>query len=332
MSARHYCTYFDHRYLPRGLALYHSLRRHAPESMLWVLCLDEECERLLARAALPGLGMLPLRELEAWDPQLARAKASRSLVEYYFTCSPCLPRWVLAHASDAGSVTYLDSDLYFFSSPEPVFAEIGGAPVAITPHRFSPARAAKLERYGHYNVGWLSFDRSAQARDCLEWWRERCIEWCYDRLEDDRFADQKYLDRFPLLFPATHSIAHPGANLAPWNFDGYRIAGSPPTVDGMPLVFFHFQGLKQLSARSFDTRLDEYQARLSPEVRDGIYLPYLRELLEANAQARGLGAGGGRGEFLRHSRGGLGGMKDSLDRAARSLRAVALGNVVRVPR
>ena len=41
MANRVYCTYFDHNYLSRGLALYHSLQRHAPGARLWVLCLSE---------------------------------------------------------------------------------------------------------------------------------------------------------------------------------------------------------------------------------------------------------------------------------------------------
>ena len=53
MANRVYCTYFDHNYLSRGLALYHSLQRHAPGARLWVLCLSEACHRILivARSA-----------------------------------------------------------------------------------------------------------------------------------------------------------------------------------------------------------------------------------------------------------------------------------------
>ena len=37
MSDRVYCSYFDHNYLSRGVALYRSLQRHAPGARLWVL-------------------------------------------------------------------------------------------------------------------------------------------------------------------------------------------------------------------------------------------------------------------------------------------------------
>ena len=55
MAKRVYCTYFDHNYLARGLALYHSLQRHAPGARLWVLCLSEACYRTLTTLNLPAL-------------------------------------------------------------------------------------------------------------------------------------------------------------------------------------------------------------------------------------------------------------------------------------
>src|SRR5690349_18106461 len=84
MSHR-FCTYFDSRYLPKGLAMYHSLRKHLGEVELWVLCLDEKARDMLAKRRLPGIKLLTLPELEAADPELAARKSERRLVEYYFT-------------------------------------------------------------------------------------------------------------------------------------------------------------------------------------------------------------------------------------------------------
>jgi hypothetical protein len=285
MSARHFCTYFDHRYLAQGLALHASLQRNSPNSTLWVLCLSDECEIFLRGASLPGMRLLSLPVLEHDDPELASARFNRSLVEYYFTCSPCLPRYLLHMYPGIDAVTYLDADLYFFSSVEPVFVEIGETQIAITPHRYPARMEAGLLQYGRFNVGWLTFRRGEHALACLDWWRKSCIEWCYDRVEPGRFGDQKYLDRFGELFPSVHIISNIGVNLAPWNvLDAViRMRDSVVTIDGTPLVFFHFHGLKKISQDTYDTNLDDYGARLTPELRQLVYRPYINELRNGGA-------------------------------------------------
>lgn len=67
---RVFCTYFDHHYLPRGLALHQSLQAHCPAFELWVLCLSDQCHETLVRLALPGIKLLTLAELEAFEPRL----------------------------------------------------------------------------------------------------------------------------------------------------------------------------------------------------------------------------------------------------------------------
>jgi hypothetical protein len=289
---RHYCTYFDHRYLSRGLVLHDSLRRHGGAQLLWVLCLSEECERALRRLARPGLQIVTLAQLEDFDPALAACKATRSAVEYYFTCSPVLPRYVLAGAPEADAVTYVDADLCFFADPELLFAEVRDCSTAITPHRFTPAAQRSHGKYGAFNVGLVYFRRDEAGTACLQWWRDRCIEWCYDRLEGDRYADQKYLERFAALFPGVCSLQHPGANLAPWNIGGHRVGGdvAAPTVDGRPVLFFHFQGLRPIAPGRYDSNLGSYGARLDDAARDNLFVPYLRQLeaVEASLLRDGL--------------------------------------------
>ncbi|HEY1075962.1 MAG TPA: hypothetical protein VGE51_04680 [Fontimonas sp.] len=290
----HFCTYFDHRYLPRGLALYYSLKRHRPDVVLWVLCLSTQCANLLALLNLPDVRIIDLAALEHFDPELPTSKSSRTLIEYYFTCSPCLPRYVLTLEPGIDRILYVDSDFYFYSDPEPIIAEAGSASVAITPHRFT-ARSIKTHgKFGRYNVGLMMFRNDDRGLRCLDWWRAQCLEWCRDHVDPSsgRYADQGYLDHFHEIEPSTHAIAHRGVNLAPWNIADSRLTqvGDLPFVDGRALICFHFQGLKRLDDGRFNSNLTPYGARLDAVSRELIYKPYIRELsavLESLAE-RGL--------------------------------------------
>lgn len=283
MAHRTFCTYFDHRYISRGIALYHSLVRTCPDFTLWVLALTKEAQDILEKVDLKNMRVVSLDCLEQHDPDLRAARPTRSLIEYYFTCSPCLPRYLLDLHPDIDSVTYLDSDLFFFSSPDPIFKELESSSVGITPHRFTESSARSHGRFGRYNVGWLTFRRDEPGLACLNWWRLRCLEWCYDRPENDRYADQKYLEQFEGLFQGVHAIENAGSNVAPWNVGGHNFAhdSTSVTVDGSRLIFFHFQGLRSLTMTLFDSNLGSYGTRLSPVLRERIFLPYIRALQDA---------------------------------------------------
>ena len=274
-----YCTGFDSNYLFKGLALYHSLVRHAPGSTLWVLCLDRATERVLERLPYPGLRTLSLEALEAAEPRLRAARQDRSRVEYYFTCTPALIWHLLTREPGEGPITYLDADLYFFASPAPLLQESYSSSVTILGHRFPPV-LRHLEVYGIYNVSWLTFANDPSARECLAWWRNRCIEWCHDRLEDGKFADQKYLDDWPTRFRDVHVLANAGAGIAPWNVSAHPITVGEGGLraGGAPLVFYHFHAFKRLLPWLFDPGLARYGATMTHELERSLYLPYLAEL------------------------------------------------------
>lgn len=285
MSRHHYCCYFDHRYLARGLAMIRSLRRFEPDAVFWVLCLSELCESALQRLDEPNVRPIGLTDFEEGDPALIQAKSDRSLVEYYFTCTPSLVRYVMRRAEPGDVVTYVDGDLFFFASPAAMFEELGDGAVSIIPHRFPPPLRDR-ERFGLYNVGWLSFRNEERGASVVEWWRARCNEWCYDVLEGDRFADQKYLDRFAELFDGVIVLGHPGANLAPWNIGGHRLTeeAGHVRVDGHPLIFFHFHGVRTLGRSWFFAVHNEYKAPLTPLMRQHIYRPYVEQLVTIRAE------------------------------------------------
>lgn len=279
---RYFCTYIDHRYLPRGLALYESLQKHCPAFTLFVLCMDEACLKVLLQLNLPNIHPIAIEDFEKNDAELLKARQNRSLVEYYFTCTPSLPLFVLRNYAEVDLITYLDSDLFFFGDVETVFEEIGESSIAIIPHRFS-RRQQYRENSGIYNVGFLSFRRDENGLACLHWWRERCLEWCYDREEDGKYADQKYLDHWPSQFQDVVVLKHKGFNLAPWNVfnDEVRVQDHTILVDGQPLIFYHFSRLKHvlgwIYAPNVHAAPDEDRF-VNKTIARYIYAPYIQAL------------------------------------------------------
>lgn len=256
-----------------------SLRRHDFGAIVWVLCLSDQCMAALRALGEPDLRLIALSDFEAAYPVLAATKADRSLIEYYFTLTPSVVSHVLDQVQADETVTYVDGDLYFFASPAPLHEMLEGQAVTIIPHRFVAAQR-HLERFGIYNVGWLGFRNDSRGRAVAHWWRDRCIEWCHDRLEGDRYADQKYLDRFQQLFEGVVPVDHPGANLAPWNVDRHvlTLENGRLLADGEPVIFFHYQGLRELGEHLYFTCHHQYRASLTRLMRRHIYRPYLLEL------------------------------------------------------
>lgn len=277
MTAHEFCTYFDSGYVSRALVLHDSLLATGAAFRLNALCLDEASYEVVKGLRRPTLRPIGLSELETHDAELVKAKPTRSLYEYYFTVGPSFLQMMLER-DGFERVTYLDADMCFYSSPAPLHEEAAQASVVIVGHRF-PDRLKHLEETGRFNVAWVGFHGTEDGRECLSWWRERCLEWCFDRVEGDRYADQRYLDEFPLRCGGVHELRHPGADVAPWNVAGPPLewTGTQFTVMGQPLIFFHFQGLKMVGRHLVDPNLAAYGNRATPALRR-LYRDYVARL------------------------------------------------------
>jgi len=243
--AYEFCTLFDANYLTRGLALHRSLAESCPDFRLRVFCTDRKTEEVLRALALPKLVVISLDELERHDPALAGVKDDRTPVEYCWTATPAICLYTLETEPELSEITYLDADVMLFDDPAPLFEELGSDSVLIVPHRYAPEHRGKEAASGIYNVEWLTFRRDERGLEALRWWHDRCIEWCYNRVEDGKMGDQKYLDDWPERFEGVHVLRHPGGGLAPWNVTSHelRSAGGRLEVDGEPLVFYHHHAL-----------------------------------------------------------------------------------------
>ncbi len=256
-----------------------SLLRHDPTAEILALALDELCASVLRQRYAKRVRVVETETIHAFEPRLRTIRQQRSAWAYYATQKPALALFAMGSHPQPESVMFIDADTWFFSDPRPMFDEIGAASVGLSPNRFHAA-TEHLAIYGLYGAGCVYWRNDETGRRCLVDWREDCLNWCDESPQPDgRFMNQGYLTKWPERYPDVHVMQHPGSNLGPWNVDGYHLAREREcvTVDGRPLIFYHFSGLnRDVEGQwySFYPHLD----RQFDVACQWIYLPYLMAL------------------------------------------------------
>ncbi|MCX6155651.1 MAG: glycosyl transferase [Candidatus Kapabacteria bacterium] len=243
-----FCTLFDSNYLSRGLALYNSLMEHCENFHLYIFPFDEKCLEVLTELNLPNTTLIPLSEFE--DGELLKVKQGRNRAEYAWTCTSSSILFTI-EKFNLQSCTYLDADLFFFDSPQILIDELGSDSVLITEHRYTPIYD-QTKKSGIYCVQFITIRNDEHGLKTLRWWRNACLEWCYARVEDGKFGDQKYLDNWTKQFEKIHVLNHLGGGVAPWNVQQYNFKKDNNLIFGIekksgksfPLIFFHFHHLR----------------------------------------------------------------------------------------
>ena len=289
-----FCTLFDSNYLARGMALYQSLQRVCSSFHLYVVTFDQSCFDFLQQADLQNLTAIRLEDFE--DQQLLAVKPGRKRSEYCWTCTPsvilyCIEKFKLP------ACTYLDADMIFYQDPQVLIDEDPDCAVLITSHRYTTVYDQSAT-HGTYCVQFMYFRKDPDGLLALRWWRDRCLEWCYDYQEDGKFGDQKYLDDWTKRFKRVHELAHLGGGVAPWNLQQYEPIEAPgqlqivnrKTGERYPLVFFHFHGLTFYTDNRFTCTGTMY--RISTPYKNLIYFPYVKRLLELSVEIRSQGFAG----------------------------------------
>ena len=270
-----YCTYFDSNYLPRGIAMIRSLQRQDPNAHIHVLCLDDVTYDVM-QSSNTCTSLIHINELLMADQEFAKSRQNRTQIEWYFTATSCLVNHIIKNNPDISNLYYLDSDLYFFSSVEPLLSESKKASAQIIEHHFSD-QMKHLIVYGRFNVGWIGFTATLEGLSLIQDYRNSCLAWCYDKLEEDRYGDQKYLDKWPEKYPSCVISAHKGANVATWNISGRKLSKNNDDfyIDHDPLIFYHFQGVARMKSGNYVVKGDP---RNLGNYFDLLYTPYLKEL------------------------------------------------------
>jgi len=247
---KYFGTYFDKNYLTRGIALYNSLNANVQDFTLFVLCLDDfTYDYFNANEKFKFIIPVRLVELEKEDTDFLECKNNRSKIEYYFTLSPVLPLYLLKKYN-LDHICTLDADVLVLSSIHELLDSFEPYSIVITPHKFSKENIHCI-KYGKFNVSFQYFKNNKIGLNCLEKWRSECINWCYDILDEgeNRFADQKYLDRWPNIYGNNLLILdNDTCGLAVWNVNNYVLTyiNGVYYSNGQKIVFYHFHNFKIL--------------------------------------------------------------------------------------
>jgi hypothetical protein len=270
-----------------------SMRKHCGDFRLHVLCWDFEPWGTPGIPAGDDVKFTPRMVFLARHPEFAPE------------CLPGPPRRVVDQVATARwkfledvmratgePCTVIDGDQWFMSSPEPVFAEIGAEPMAVSPHRIPPAAAGlpgvTLEthaRYGTYNNGWTHVADPDIARELafLNW------QWSYTEVvprpgRRPLFGDQAHTEDVAERVGA-HVIAAP-VNIGPWSAHAAPLARGMYSDEvfygGRPIVSYHFSSLRF----NPDGRLRQYadpayEVERAPGAVELLYRPYLLEVARA---------------------------------------------------
>jgi hypothetical protein len=280
-----FCTLFDTVYLSRGLAMYDSLERQCEDFHLYIFAFDDNCYQVLKSINKSRLTVISLSEFE--DEELLKIKPARTRGEYCWTCTSSTILYVLNNFK-VDNCTYLDADLYFFSSPQPLIDEMKDNSVMITEHRYTK-KYDQSKKSGIYCVQFVTFKNDERGLKALNWWRSACIEWCYNRFEDGKFGDQKYLDDWTSRFEGVHVLQHLGGGVAPWNMQQYSFSKNGNKIIGKEIktgrsfevIFFHFHSLYFVSKNFFMPR--PYYKR-NKSVLLLLFNPYIKEIKQLRKQ------------------------------------------------
>ncbi|WP_099362899.1 glycosyltransferase [Fredinandcohnia onubensis] len=275
----YYCSTFSKDYTYKGLLLYHSLEKHDKDFEFFMICLHEEAKALFEKMNLPHATIISMEEIEKDDKELLSVKNSRNDKEYIWSSKASICLYLFKHFSEINHIVWLDGDTLFLSDPEPIFTEWGDYSITLTEEKWREEHSFLGDTNGVYNTGYMGFKRDEHAMECLHWFREKLIEWCFDKWEHGLWSDQVYANDWMKRFKNVGIIENIGVNLTPYIIN-YRYndrsiikSGNDIYIDHERVIFFHYYGFKYYDGNVFD--ICHYVMNQRDDVIEHLYIPYL---------------------------------------------------------
>ncbi|MEO8275852.1 MAG: glycosyltransferase [Thermoanaerobaculia bacterium] len=236
-----------------ALALVESVERHHPEASVHLLIVDGDGSEVAPRLGLrtytaSQIGLLddPYRALKYTAHELSTTAKSYFLLH-------------LAAATDCDRFIYLDADVRLYSPMTALLAELDRADFVVTPHTVAPFPTSDpawlrpnfgdLTQAGVLNAGLFGVRRSPAALQFLDQWRVLTSAPGANSGDPTNRSDQHQFNWLLAFVENVKVFRDTSYNVAFWNLHERALglsgsSGDVPhfTVEGQPLVAFHYSG------------------------------------------------------------------------------------------
>lgn len=250
---------------------------------MYVLAMDDVVESYLTSLGYGNLKIITVADIKEMYPVLVWLEKERSRGEFSWTLSSFSIQYAL-RKFNLDSCIYVDADTCFYNNPELLLKECGEKSVLITEHNYTPEYDQSATS-GKFCVQFMYFKNNSDGNEVLEYWRAKCEEWCYNRMEDGKFGDQKYLDDWESRFEEiVYNCRNIGCGVAPWNVQKYEVTSENGvlfvteriTKIKKPIVFFHFHALTEVGKRKWCFS----QYSLAEAEKELLFRPYVKKLID----------------------------------------------------
>lgn len=259
----------DIKFLPIGLTCIRSLTKTTSIPLIiHYYCVDDDTFTRLSSLNITSenVQIIPYSKdvlLDNWDWAIPIKNLCKNDYRYFlWALASIFSKFIMDKYNE--SVTYIDSDIYFYKDILNIYNEIGERDCGIFKHRFLDD-GRNDDGSGRYNVGIVYFNSSKKGIELLNWWSDAVLHKKYP--EYATCGDQKYLEYFPTVCNRMELYIdeHIGHG-APWDWQVYDLSKLNQGIiiwnnEELPLIFSHFS--------KFD--FDFYSDKFTSIPKDGFY-------------------------------------------------------------